>query len=50
MMCRLMLLLHPACRAVASPADISMDISRLQQDLGLAMTPFRKALQAIFAK
>lgn len=43
-------LLPATCRPVASPADISMDVSRLQQDLGLRMTPFKEALHAIFAQ
>ncbi|PNH09865.1 hypothetical protein TSOC_003465 [Tetrabaena socialis] len=35
-------------RGVASPPDISMDVSRLQQDLGFSPRPFREALRDIF--
>ncbi|GLC50559.1 hypothetical protein PLESTB_000393200 [Pleodorina starrii] len=35
-------------RGVASPADISMDVSRLAAELGFRTTPFREALREIF--
>jgi len=35
---------------VPSPADISMDSSRLQAELHLQLTPFRAALKHIFAE
>ena len=35
-------------RPVASPADISVDVSRVQAELGLRLTPFPEALRAIF--
>jgi len=34
-------------RPVASPADISMSVSRLVQDLGITLTPFSEALKRI---
>ena len=36
-------------RPVASPADISMDCSRAQSELGLALTPFTEAVRRAFA-
>ncbi|GIL76181.1 hypothetical protein Vretimale_5792 [Volvox reticuliferus] len=35
-------------RGVASPADISMDVSRLTEELGFHTTPFNEALREIF--
>ena len=35
-------------RGVASPADISMDSSRLEGELGWALTPFEDALRLIY--
>jgi hypothetical protein len=35
-------------RPVASPADISMDVSLIQAELGVALTPFGEALRCIF--
>ena len=37
-------------RGVASPADISMDSSRLEAELGWALTPFEDALRLIYAQ
>ena len=35
-------------RPVASPPDISMDVSRVQDELGLRLTPFAEALRRVF--
>jgi dTDP-4-dehydrorhamnose reductase len=34
---------------VTSPSDISMDVSRIQQELGIHLTPFEDALRTMFA-
>lgn len=37
-------------RSCATPADISMDVSAVQRELGVAMTPFPDALSRIFGQ
>lgn len=38
-----------AARGVPSPADISMNVQRIQEDLGIKLTPFSTAIKKILA-